>query len=220
MEWDVGNWWRAITFWEFFYDPVNVKGKKVLDIGGRNGGISLYWALKGADVTCSDIEAGGFRHAKSLHEKYGVAARVKYEVVDATDISYEDEFDIVCFKSVMGGVGYGDNFMRQRCMMGNIEKALKKGGMCFFVENAKGTGLHQFMRTHVRMWGGVWRYIGVDEIVTLAEGFSEVHFATYGFLGLFRIGRISSVILSGVDVGLDRFLKPQSRYIVSCVMKK
>ena len=83
VEWDTKNWWRAIEFWGI-NEEKSLKGKKVLDIGGRNGGLSLYWALRGADVICSDLNESGFEQAKKLQKKYGVEKRVSYERIDAT----------------------------------------------------------------------------------------------------------------------------------------
>ena len=103
IEWDIKNWWRAISFWEEVYPMQDLSGKKVLDIGGRNGGLSLYFALKGADVICSDIREDGFAKARELHKKYNVQQKVTYEAIDATNIPYKEYFDIICFKSVLGG---------------------------------------------------------------------------------------------------------------------
>ena len=72
VEWDVVNWSRAISFWEKDIHDKDLTGKKVLDIGGRNGGISLFFALKGCNVICSDINKDGFQKARALHEKYNV----------------------------------------------------------------------------------------------------------------------------------------------------
>ena len=101
-EWDIKNWSRAIEFWEKDM-PENLEGKKVLDIGGRNGGLSLYFALKGADVVCSDVSSDGFKKAKKLHKRYGVSKRIRYEIIDVLKMSFQEEFDIVTFKSVWGG---------------------------------------------------------------------------------------------------------------------
>lgn len=153
-EWDVENWGRAIRFWEINLPMDGVNGKKVLDLGGRNGGLSLYWALMGAEVVCSDLDDRVFDKAKKLHEKYGVSDRVTYCAIDATRIPYEEEFDIICFKSVLGGVGRNGQFFRQKEMMDSIYKALKKGGVCFFVENLKASPLHQFCRKRFVNRGG------------------------------------------------------------------
>ena len=45
IEWDVVNWSKALTFWEKYSKPIT-GGSKVLEIGSRNGGLSLYAALK------------------------------------------------------------------------------------------------------------------------------------------------------------------------------
>ena len=130
VEWEIPNWSRAIRFWDEVTPIADLKGKKVLDIGGRNGGLSLYFALRGATVVCSDINEKGMEKARALHEKYGVEKNVRYEVIDATDIPYADEFDIICFKSVLGGVGYNDNYANQLKMMQSIHRALCGGGIC------------------------------------------------------------------------------------------
>lgn len=132
VEWDIKNWWRAIQFWEDRIER-RLEGKKVLDIGGRSGGLSLYWAMKGANVICSDINNDGFEKARILHQKYGVEKKISYEVIDATEIPYKNEFDIICFKSVLGGVGYNNNYEKQKQMMKNIYMALVDGGNLFFL---------------------------------------------------------------------------------------
>ena len=105
IEWDITNWWRAVSFWDNVYPMDDLSGKKVLDIGGWNGGLSLYFALKGADVICSDVNENGFDRARILHKKYHVQKRISYECIDATKIPYKSYFDNVCFKSVCGGWG-------------------------------------------------------------------------------------------------------------------
>ena len=52
IEWDIVNWWRFIEFID--QSGIEFEGKKILDIGGRNGGLSLYCALRGGTVICSD----------------------------------------------------------------------------------------------------------------------------------------------------------------------
>jgi hypothetical protein len=54
--WDIHNWWPVIEFWS---DNLVFKDKKVLALGEREGGISLYFASMGAKVICSDY--GGIK---------------------------------------------------------------------------------------------------------------------------------------------------------------
>lgn len=56
IEWDIPNWSRAIKKWNKSSGIASVKGKRVLELGGRSGGLSLYFALKGAEVVCTDLD--------------------------------------------------------------------------------------------------------------------------------------------------------------------
>lgn len=42
VEWDVVNWWKFIETIES--KSIDCKHKKVLELGARNGGLSLYYA--------------------------------------------------------------------------------------------------------------------------------------------------------------------------------
>ncbi len=219
-EWDIKNWWRAIKFWEDTHQFNNMEGKKVLDIGGRNGGLSLYWALKGAEVTCSDISESSLEIAKKLHKKYGLDKEIHYEIIDATKIPYEGAFDIICFKSVLGGVGYDDNFASQKQMIDNIYKALSRNGKLCFCENLTASPMHQYARKKFTNWGSRWRYINYEEIAILTSKFSKVETESFGFLGVFGRTQWLSTILGGMDSFIDRWVKTEHRYIVSCVCEK
>lgn len=219
VEWDTKNWWRAIEFWES-KEKEQINGKKVLDIGGRNGGLSLYWALKGADVICSDINEDGFEKAKKLHQKYGVEKKINYEVIDATKIPYKNEFDIICFKSVLGGVGYNNNYEKQRQMMKSIYRALADGGKLYFCENLSASPLHHYMRKRYTKWGNQWRYIHLKEIPELTEEFTKVESMTFGFWGVFGRKIYLAELMGTVDIWFERWIREENRYIVSCVCSK
>ena len=151
-EWDCINWGRAIRFWENSHlgNFSDMAGKKVLDIGGRNGGLSLYWALKGADVECTDLHIGGFDRAKKLHKKYNLCKLITYKKIDVLDLNVENKYDVITFKSVLGGVGYNNNYANQVKMIQNIYRALKPGGFCIFAENLTGSDLHMWLRQKYR----------------------------------------------------------------------
>lgn len=220
VEWDVKNWWRAIAYWETSRQFDDVKGRKVLDIGGRGGGLSLYWALKGAEVICSDVNEDGFEKARLLHKKYGVEEKIKYERIDATEIPYQNEFDIICFKSVLGGVGYDNNYDRQKKVMQSIYAALNENGKLCFCENLTASPLHQFARKRFTGWGSRWRYLTIAEIEELTSEYKAKKYKTFGFWGVFgRTGWLSNV-LGTVDGAFDKYVKESNRYIVSCVCSK
>lgn len=73
--------------------------------------MSLFFALKGAEVIRADIE-GPTGKARVLHEKYEVDSQVQYTAVNVVHISekYDEQFDVVTFKSVLGGIGHNDNY--------------------------------------------------------------------------------------------------------------
>jgi hypothetical protein len=53
--WDIVNWSSFLPFCEQFLDS-DPAGKQALEVGARGGGLSLYLALKGYEVLCSDLE--------------------------------------------------------------------------------------------------------------------------------------------------------------------
>lgn len=221
VEWDVQNWWRAVTFWEEMHLSDDVRGKKVLDIGGRNGGLSLYWALKGADVICSDISTDGLKKAKQLHKKYrGITGQITYETIDAMEIPYKNEFDLICFKSVLGGIGHDGHDENIRRALHSMHRALKEHGTLCFCENLSASPLHQFARKKCVGWGKSWRYIRLPELDGLLKEFSCTQYRTYGFFGVFGRRKWLSDILGAIDGCMDRYVREEYRYIVSCVSRK
>lgn len=218
-EWDSKNWSRAIEFWEKDM-PSALEGKKVLDIGGRSGGLSLYWALKGADVVCSDINSDGFGRAEQLHKKYKVARKIKYEVIDVTKMSFQEEFDMITFKSVLGGVGSNGHYERQELMMERIYHALKPGGMLYFAENLSASPFHQWARQKFVGWGNSWRYLTIEEAVQLTGRFDSFEYWCGGILGCFGRNKVLSSLLGNIDGVFDRFFKSEIKYIISGVCKK
>ena len=227
VEWDIYNWSRAIDFWDNKATELVAsfmeknKRPKVLDLGGRNGGISLFWALKGCNVVWSDIDESGLDKAKALHKKYGVSDRVRYEIINSLEIPYENEFDIVCFKSIMGAV-YGECGGQEATerMLVQISKALKPDGYLFFAENLAGSNLHMFLRKKLRKWGSTWHYFKVDELISYLSLFKEIQYESFGLVGLF--GRVSFVnkLFSSFDRKFDHKVKENKRYIISLICRK
>lgn len=223
VEWDVYNWSRAVNRWSTFIDFTQLKGKKVLALGERRGGLSLLFALAGADVLCTDLDfvkTEKVEQTKELHKKYGVEDKISYKDIDATDIPYTEYFDIVCFKSVMGGVGHNDHYECQEAMMKSIYNALKKEGVCCFAENLVGSGLVTFLRKKFRPWGSSWRYITIEETERLVSDFEVLDMRTFGVIGLLGRGRILSYLLGILDRLFEMTIHNNGRYIVSCTCKK
>ena len=219
VEWDLRNWSRAIDFWtESNIFNNDLHGKKVLDIGGRNGGLSLYWALKEAEVDCTDISEGGFEKARMLYRKYGVESQIQYHVLDALNLHNQNKYDITTFKSVLGGIGRNNNYDNQHLAMQNIYRALKPGGFLVFAENLTGTFVHMWLRRNVRHMNS-WRYITLDEVFQLTKQYKSINYRTFGLLGGAMPGFMGN-ITSVVDSRCDMVLPDKWKYIVSVVAQK
>ena len=126
--WDVTNWGESIKFFEQHIDFSSINNALELGIGSY-GGYSLYFASKGIKTICSN-PTGDFREAKAIHSNYSFSKNIQYEKIDALNIPYENHFDCIGFKSVMGVLGYGekdryDHNDRQINMIKQA-KALKK----------------------------------------------------------------------------------------------
>lgn len=215
IQWDIENWSRCLPFWEKHID--HSQPKKVLALGEREGGISLYFALNGHDVICSDYNPLP-ESTVHLHQKYKVADRVSYQALDMKAINLPDEsVDIVVFKSVLGALS---NTEDQEKALKEIHRVLKKDGIFLFAENLEGSKLHKYLRNKFVKWGKHWRYIKTREMLDWGDAFADKKTETHGVVGLF--GRSENQRRK--FAGLDRFLTPITpqnwRYILFGAMKK
>ena len=79
IQWDIKNWSKCLDFWE---ENADLKpNQKVLALGEREGGMSLYFALKGHEVICSDYNPMPDT-TKVMHAEYGVADKISYQKID------------------------------------------------------------------------------------------------------------------------------------------
>jgi SAM-dependent methyltransferase len=217
VEWDIINWSKAVKFWG--KADIDYTNKKVLEIGSRNGGLSLYFALKGADVVCSDLN-GPTEKAKELHLKYGMEEKIKYEAVDATNIEHTDYFDIICFKSVLGGIGYNDSKERQYAAIKQMYKSLKQGGYLLVCENLTASPLHKYFRKKFTNWGDRWRYVSVSEMLEMLDEFKDVSYKTIGFFATFGRSNSQRNILGYIDNIIENVILKKHRYIGTFTAKK
>lgn len=141
--WDVVNWSKALSFWERQTD-LHKRPLKCLELRSHKGGLSLWQAQKGHSVICSDLESPE-KSAKIIHDKYP-NLEISYASINALEIPYENEFDIIIFKSILGGVPRDNNDENKKIALQQIYKALKPEGKLLFAENLQATKTHQFMR--------------------------------------------------------------------------
>ena len=218
IQWDIKSWSKALDFWEAKVDWSKVQTG--LELGGREGGPSLWMALKGIQVVCSDLE-NVEPTARPLHEKYNVSNLVRYQDIDATNIPYENHFDIIVFKSIIGGVGRDGHPERQRKAFSEIYKALKPGGKLLFAENLVASKLHQQLRKKFVTWGDSWSYLTISELSSYLEKFSDVQIQSTGFLGALGRSEIQRIFLASIDeILLNKILPDNWKYIAYGIAEK
>jgi SAM-dependent methyltransferase len=213
--WDVATWSRAMPYW--LSRTRLASGARALELGagGENGGLSLWLAARGCQVTCSGLEPPT-DSARELHRRYRADGRIRYAVDDVLTMQYEQEFDLVVFKSVLGRVGAGGDFGRQRRAVARMHQALRPGGELWFAENASASGLHRMGRRHFGAGRWQWRYISLDEVPVLLSSFEDKHWRTFGTSAAFGRSERQRAALARVDAAvLDRALPASWHYVVA-----
>jgi SAM-dependent methyltransferase len=219
IEWDVVNWSKALTYWETYVDLEN-KNLTCLELGSRRGGLSLWIALKGNNVICSDV-VNHENEARDLHKKYSYPGEIKYETIDATNIPYENHFDIVMFKSILGGITREGKSELLQTVIDQIYKSLKPGGKLLFVENLAASKMHKLFRKKLVRWGSSWNYLNIQAVEKLFERFDSYHCKTFGFLGALGMNDVQRNMLGRLDTLLfERITSSSMKYIVAGVATK
>lgn len=211
LQWDVKSWSVALRFWEGQVDWASVD--TVLELGGKGGGLSLWAALKGKKTVCSDLKDVK-ASAEGLHGKYGVGHLVEYRDIDATDIPYENHFDLIVFKSIIGAVGRMDGVASQQKAFDEIYKALRPGGVLIFAENLAASALHRKLRKRFTSWAYTWRYVTRKGLELFLQKFSSCRVMATGVAGPLGKTEGQRNILASVDrIVLDRVCPDDWKYI-------
>ncbi len=221
VQWDVRNWGRALGFWREVVGPQKLIDAEVLELGSRDGGLSLWFADQGARrVLCSDLD-GPAETARELHSAAGMADRIDYAAIDATRIGRTAAYDVIAFKSVLGGIGGVGGIEAQAKAVESIYEALKPGGVLLFAENLTASPLHDALRRRFVSWSGHWRYVTEPEVGDFLAPFASSRLATFGFAGAFGRTEGQRTSLARVDLaGLDRLVPDRWNYIVAGVATK
>ncbi len=218
IQWDVGTWSKALKYWN---DKVNwSEVENCLEVGGREGGLSLWMALKNKTVVCSDL-TDTQKNAQLLHQKYG-ATKVKYQDIDIKNIPYESYFDIIAVKSVLGGILRNNEEEAIRTLaIKELYKALKPGGKLLFAENLVASPLHKFLRKRNNAWSKYWHYFTADEINDLLKMFSSVQFNVTGFLAVLGRNESQRKALTMADnIIFNQIMPDHWKYLIYGVAEK
>jgi len=218
IEWDVVNWSKSIIFWKRKID-LKDKNYSCLELGGRRGGLSLFLAKNGNNVICSDLESPE-EFASDLHKKYGDESRISYQPIDATRIPYENKFDIVAFKSILGGISRNGNNKLKKITLDEIHKSLKPKGKLLFTENLEASCIHKFFRKRFVKWGTEWNYLNYYEIEEIFSSYSKLEYITVGFWGTFGRTEKQRKFLGRIDIIFEKFVPKSKRYIIIGIAEK
>lgn len=212
IQWDISSWRKALEYWENEVDWSQVN--HALEVGGREGGLSFWLANKGIQTVCSDLE-NVQSSAEKLHIKHGIQDKIIYQDIDATSIPYENYFDVIVFKSILGGVGRNGQKAKQKEAIAQMYKALKPGGTLLFAENLVSSPIHQFMRKKFLKWGNQWRYVTQEEMIEFLEPFSKKDLHTTGVTATFGRTETQRKLLTKLDNSLINYISPESwKYII------
>jgi len=218
IEWDVINWSKAIEFWSNRIELKN-KNYSCLELGGRRGGLSLWLALEGNGIVCSDLDLPGV-DAIELHRKYNMETHVTYASIDATNIPFKDYFDIVIFKSILGGISRNNNHELKKKTIDQIYKSLDKGGKVLFAENLEGSFLHRWLRKNFIGWGKEWNYLKLQDVPALFSSFTKINYITVGFWGAFGRTEKQRTYLGKLDCFCEKIIPSSMHYIVIGIAEK
>lgn len=218
LAWDVRSWNRALSFWEEQTDWTGVQ--YALELGANRGGLSLWLASKGLSVLCTDLEHVQ-ENASPLHQRFGLQHLIEYTNLDATQLSFENTFDVVVFKSMLGALDRKGDGSTQAQTVAAMHRALKPGGYLLFAENLVGSPLHRWLRKRWVSWGSSWRYPHLHEMQKWLHPFDEVHLHTTGVLATLGRSEAQRNALARADEWLFNRMCPQSwHYIAYGVARK
>lgn len=208
--WDVINWSKTLKFWEKHVSILN-KEYQCLELGSSFGGLSLWLALNKNNVLCTDIN-GPEKEASEIHKRYNCDSRISYDLLDATNIPFENRFDIVIFKSILGGISSNNQNHNKAKTINEIYKALKPGGALLFAENLESTAFHKTLR---KLYGtSWWNYLKMSEVDEIFNSYSKVSYTTVGFLGCFGRTEKQRKLLGRIDTVIEKIVPAKSRYIL------
>jgi SAM-dependent methyltransferase len=217
LEWDVVNWSVALRIWESYLPAAPCR---CLEIGSCSGKLSLWLASKGHHVVCSDRTEPD-QSVQAMHESHGVAAKIEYRAVDATDIPCTDRFDVIVFKSVLGRIWALRGTEGLRRAAGEMHKALKPNGLLLFAENLRATKLHMFCRTRLAGFNeSVWKYPTLQEMLALLADFANVDYRLAGVLGAFGRSETQRTVLGLFDKAIAPLTPKSWRYVMAGVAVK
>jgi len=217
LGWDVVNWVKALRYWEDKCDLYN-KNYQCLELGSGNttGGLSLWLAMNRNNVICSDKKSPR-DFIYPIHQKYNCDHRIEYASIDVLSIPYDSYFDIVAFKSVLGGISRENN-SNKKVVIDNIYRTLKPRGKLFIAENLEAAWLHRFARKKILK--KTWNYLIISEMDYIFNQYRSFDYTVVGFLGAFGRDENQRMLLGYADNIIEKLLPAKMKYILIGIAQK
>ena len=143
---------------------------------------------------------------------------IRYEIIDALDIGLSETFDFILFKSMLGGIGRIGSGKLQMDVMRQIHKSLKKGGEVLFIENMRGTFIHQMYMKRYGATKNDWCYPSYSDFIKMSNIFSKVKYETFGVLG--SSGNLLKKVRTAFVLKFEKTFPKSWRYIYAGIYQK
>ena len=216
LAWDIQTWSEPLVYWQELISQIDAKQKLALELGANKGGLSLWLSRNGFECICSDYNSD-LKNAKEHHSNS--IGNISYQDLDASNLPFENHFDIIVFKSVLGGVIRNKPELLQKTFK-SIYKALKPNGVLLFAENAKASILHQLARRYFVSWGKSWKYLSYREMENSLVMFNEYEIRSTGFFTAFVTNHKIKSIVYPFDKVVSKFFPKSNRYVCFGMAKK
>jgi SAM-dependent methyltransferase len=164
--------WLTAREWLEFADQLGVAQEtEVLEVGSGSGGPAVYLAAKrGCRVTGVDVNVHGVRNAVALADEHGLAERVRFESVDASQpLPFADEsFDAIVSNDAMCHVANRGAALR------DWYRLLRPGGRALFTDAMVLTGPVSQEEIATRSSIGFYLFVppGANEAMLREAGFA------------------------------------------------
>lgn len=138
---------------------VNVKGKKILEVGAGMGGDSVRLAKLGADVTAIDFTKEALEEVKNLAIKHNVG--VDAVKADTRQLPFKDEsFDVVFHQGLL------EHFRDPLSVLREHVRVLKRGG--YLVVDVPQTYTTYTIKKKIAIAKGTW-FAGWERAFSIGE---------------------------------------------------
>lgn len=216
LGWDVVNWSRSLDFFNKELADFDFHSAKAVEVGcgALSGGIGLWLASKGADVTSTSNMDVAEATGKYFNDS-GLGDSYSFEIWDASKPWQGDPVDIICFKSVLGGIRRAAGKEDLERFLSQVNSALKPGGLILFAENMAAGKFHQMMRAKFGAGRNEWYYFSFEELLRTLEdaGFADVRTGSTGFTGAFGRSNWQRNLLGAVDGIICPLIPQQLHYV-------